>query len=66
MEFGIFKIWNGYSNGLFSRSVGEGTDIVEKLKSSQTYSGMTGETSFDPFGEPVKAIDLVQLTVKAN
>lgn len=41
-------------------------DITKKLKSSKTYSGITGKTSFDSFGEPVKEINLIQLTAKAS
>lgn len=41
-------------------------DITKKLKSSKTFSGITGNTSFDPFGESVKEINLVQLTAKAS
>jgi len=41
-------------------------EFAQKLKSVKTYPGITGETSFDNFGEPVKEISLVHLTAKAN
>lgn len=53
--------------GILSQSeVKTREDIANNLKSSKTYSGITGKTSFDPFGEPVKEINLVQLTDKAS
>ena len=41
-------------------------EFAQKLKSTKTYPGITGETSFDHTGEPIKEISLVHLTAKAN
>jgi ABC-type branched-subunit amino acid transport system substrate-binding protein len=37
-------------------------DLMLALKAIRNYEGLTGKTSFDPFGEAVKRLDLYQIT----